>query len=28
VVYGERPRSFKLKNGIYANELLMVLELA
>ena len=28
VVYGERPRSFKLKNGTYANELLMVLELA
>lgn len=27
VVYGERPRSFKLKNGTYSNELLMVLDL-
>ena len=27
VVYGERPRSFKLKNGTYTNELLMVLDL-
>ena len=27
VVYGERPRSFKLKNGTYANELLMMLDL-
>lgn len=27
VVYGERPRSFKLKNGTYSNELLMVLNL-
>lgn len=26
-VYGERPRSFKLKNGAYSNELLMVLNL-
>ena len=26
-VYGERPRSFKLKNGSYSNELLMVLKL-
>ena len=27
VVYGERPRSFKLKDGTYSNELLMVLDL-
>ncbi|WP_373212255.1 GNAT family N-acetyltransferase [Ruminococcus sp. 5_1_39BFAA] len=27
VVYGERPRSFKLKNGNYSDELLMVLAL-
>lgn len=27
VVYGERPRSFKLKSGMYSNELLMVLDL-
>lgn len=26
-VYGERPRSFKLKNGTYSNELLMALDL-
>lgn len=26
-VYGERPHSFKLKNGTYSNELLMVLNL-
>ena len=26
-VYGERPNSFKLKNGTYSNELLMVLDL-
>ena len=26
-VYGERPNSFKLKNGAYSNELLMVLAL-
>ena len=26
-VYGERPRSFKLKNGEYSNELLMILDL-
>ena len=26
-VYGERPRSFKLKNGAYSNELLMALTL-
>lgn len=27
VVYGERPRSFKLKSGTYSDELLMVLDL-
>lgn len=26
-IYGERPRSFKLKTGTYSNELLMVLNL-
>ena len=26
-IYGERPRSFKLKNGAYSNELLMALTL-